>query len=172
MSTALLVRRSAVVAAPPSAVFELLADARQHITLDGSGTLVDVLDAPERLTLGAEFAVRMKAGARYTVHNVVVEFEPDVRIAWRHRARHVWRWELAAVAGGTRVTESWDGWAKRGPRLVAAIGMPRNAGAAIDATLAGLQARFAVPVSCQPGQRAVGKSLRHDVDPGMSGTSR
>lgn len=147
MSDALLVSRSAVVAAPPAAVFELLTDAREHVTLDGSGTLVEVLDAPERLTLGAEFAVRMKAGARYTVHNVVVEFEPDVRIAWRHRARHIWRWELAAVPGGTRVTESWDGRAKRGPRLVAAMGMPRSAGAAIDATLDGLRSRFAVPVS-------------------------
>lgn len=143
MSDTLYVTRSAVVAAPPPVLFALLADAREHVALDGSGTVVEILGAPDRLSLGAEFSVRMKAGARYTTHNVVVEFEPDARIAWRHRARHIWRWELAAVPGGTCVTESWDGRAKRAPGLVAAIGMPRGAGRAIDATLAALHARFA-----------------------------
>ncbi len=50
---------------------------------------------------------------------MVVEFKPDVRIAWRHRARHVWHWELVAVPEGTRVTESWDGRAKRGSTVPA-----------------------------------------------------
>lgn len=143
MSDPLLVTRTTVVPATPAAVFALLADPRRHPDIDGSGTLVELLDGPERLTLGAEFSVRMNAGARYTVQNTVVEFVEGVRIGWRHRARHVWSYELAAVDGGTAVTETWDGRAKRAPRLVAAIGMPRSAATAIEATLDGLRTRFA-----------------------------
>lgn len=143
MSDPLLVTRTTVVPTTPAEVFALLADPHRHVDLDGSGTLVELLDGTGRRTLGAEFSMRMNAGARYTVRNTVVEFVEGVRIGWRHRARHVWRYELAAVDGGTAVTETWDGLAKRAPRLVTAIGMPRSAAAAIEATLDGLRSRLA-----------------------------
>ena len=81
--------------------------------------------------------------AGYTTANEVVEYYPDALIAWRHRGRHIWRWELQAVAGGTQVTETFDFSAKRGKPVVRALGLPRKAHAAIAATLENLQARFA-----------------------------
>lgn len=100
------------VAAPPDIVFDIVADARQHLRIDGSGTVKGHLEAPDRLSLGATFAMGMKLGAPYRIKNKVVEFEEDRRIAWRHLGLHRWRYELSPtqVGGrpGTRVTETWD----------------------------------------------------------------
>jgi hypothetical protein len=96
-----------VVAAPASAIFDVLADPRRHSELDGSGTVLGVREGPERLSLGATFTMRMKMGARYETRNVVVAFEEDRAIAWHHVARFVWRYDLDEVEGGTRVTESF-----------------------------------------------------------------
>ena len=49
-----------VIAAPPEAIFDLLADASRHVDLDGSGQLRGVTSsAPERLSLGATFGMSM-----------------------------------------------------------------------------------------------------------------
>ena len=134
------VQRSTTVAAPPAAVFALLTDPAAHVTIDGSGTVQAVVEAPDRLVLGSEFRMRMKG---YTTTNRVVEHRDGELIAWRHRGRHVWRWELRAVPGGTEVTETFDFSAKRAKPVVRALGLPRKADAAIAATLENLQARFA-----------------------------
>lgn len=102
------VSSSTVVEAPPARVFAILADPRQHQRIDGSGTLRGSVEGPERLTEGARFGMRMKHGAPYQTQNTVVEFEQDRLIAWKHFAPHRWRYELEPVAGGTRVTETWD----------------------------------------------------------------
>ncbi len=101
------VSASRVIAAPPSAIFDVLADPRRHHDLDASGTVLGMREGPERLSLGATFTMRMKMGARYETRNVVVAFEEDRAIAWHHVARFVWRYDLDEVAGGTRVTESF-----------------------------------------------------------------
>lgn len=103
-----VITASTVVAAPPSVVFAILADPRQHSRIDGSGTVRGTVSGPERLDLGAEFGMDMKQGASYKIKNRVVEFEEDRLIAWRHMGPHRWRYELEPVEGGTRVTESWD----------------------------------------------------------------
>ena len=139
-SAAATVRRSAVVTASPAAVFALLTDPAAHVVLDGSGTVQAVVEAPEALVLGSEFRMRMKG---YTTRNTVVEYQPDALVAWRHRGRHVWRWELRAVDGGTEVTETFDYSAKRGRAAVRVLGIPRRADAAIVATLARLTTHFA-----------------------------
>jgi uncharacterized protein YndB with AHSA1/START domain len=138
------VTHSITVPASPAAVFALLTDAQRHPEIDGSGAVRGVVDAPDQLVLGSTFTMQMKAGIPYTTRNTVVEYERDRRIAWRHRARHVWRWELAPVDGGTRVTESWDWSAKRAPGVVRLIGMPKQVDAAIRRSLDNLQLR--VPV--------------------------
>ena len=107
-----------VVHATPQQVFDLLADPRRHQEIDGSGTLQGVVEGPERLSQGAVFGMNMKIGAPYQMTNTVVEFEEGRRIAWQPRPTNgiaatviggrIWRYELEAVEGGTRVRETWD----------------------------------------------------------------
>jgi len=107
-----------VIAAPPKAIFDLLADAGAHARIDGSGSVQEVQgDAPQRLSLGSVFGMSMRIGLPYSMANTVTEFEEDRRIAWQARppglpgrffAGRTWRYELEPVEGGTRVRESWD----------------------------------------------------------------
>ena len=130
------------IAAPPATVFAILADPRQHPRIDGSGTVRDSLTGPERLELGSEFGMEMKAGAKYKITNTVVEFEEDRLIAWRHKGFHRWRYELTPTAdGGTEVAETWD--LSRYPGFVAAgldAFMGRKTLSAIEETLVKLKA--------------------------------
>lgn len=107
-----------VIEAPPAAIFAVVADASRHPEIDGSGALVrPKAGAPERLALGSTFGMSMKLGVPYTTSNTVVEFEQDRRIAWQTAmpgvlghliGGRIWRYELEAVDGGTKVTETWD----------------------------------------------------------------
>src|SRR3954454_10502181 len=105
---------SIVVNADPATVFDVLVDPKQHALVDGSGTVKGSITGPPRLYLGAKFAMRMRLFLPYAIRNTVIEYDEDRRIAWRHAARHVWRYELDPVAasghGGpaTRVTETFD----------------------------------------------------------------
>lgn len=97
------------IATPPSVVFAILSDPRQHARIDGSGTVKGVVSGPERLELGSRFGMSMRKGAPYRITNKVVEFEQDRLIAWRHMGVHRWRYELTPTAdGGTEVIETWD----------------------------------------------------------------
>jgi uncharacterized protein YndB with AHSA1/START domain len=115
---AYVVSADRVIAAPPEAIFDLLADASRHIDLDGSGQLRGVTSgAPDRLSLGATFGMSMHMGLGYSMVNTVIEFEESRRISWQSRLAgrwaqmlggRIWRYELEPVAGGTLVRESWD----------------------------------------------------------------
>jgi carbon monoxide dehydrogenase subunit G len=116
-----------VIAAPPDQIFDLLADPRRHHDIDGSGSVRDAKDSPERLSLGAAFGMSMKVGIGYTMINTVVEFDENRRIAWQTRGAgriggmfggRIWRYELEPVDGGTRVRESWDISQERGKVLI------------------------------------------------------
>jgi hypothetical protein len=101
-------------------IFALVADPRRHQDIDGSGTVRDATDLPERLSLGATFGMNMEYGGEYTMTSTVIEFEEDRRIAWQSRPRRgssrwrhlfggrIWRYELEPAADGTLVRESWD----------------------------------------------------------------
>jgi uncharacterized protein YndB with AHSA1/START domain len=120
------------IGAPASVIFNFLANPREHARFDGSDSVRGVRDGPERLYLGARFAMNMKAGLPYTTHNVVVDFEENRSIAWHHFARFIWRYHLEEVPEGTRVTESfnydqpwailiiWFGFPERNRRAMAA----------------------------------------------------
>ena len=108
-----------IIPAPPSAIFDLLADPRRHTEIDGSGTVRDTKPGTiERLSLGSKFGMSMKFGVKYSMVSEVIEFEDDRRIAWQSRppskwsakfgGGRIWRYELEPVEGGTRVRESWD----------------------------------------------------------------
>ncbi len=104
-----LVTESMTIAAAPEVVFAIIADPRQHSRIDGSGSVRDAIDGPERLSHGATFEVNMSMfGLSYKISNRVVEFEENRLIAWRHFGGHRWRYELEPVDGGTRVTETFD----------------------------------------------------------------
>ena len=118
-----------MIPAPPEQIFDLLADPRRHHDIDGSGSVRDPKDSPERLSLGATFGMSMKAGISYSMINTVVEFEDNRRIAWQTRGTgriggmfggRIWRYELEPVDGGTRVRESWDISQERGRFLIRA----------------------------------------------------
>ena len=106
------VSHSIVVEADPATVFDVLSDPSQHPLFDGSDSVKGRLSGPLRLYLGAPFSMRMRWGAPYVIKNTVLEYEEDRRIAWRHLARHVWRYELRAQAGAptprTEVVETFD----------------------------------------------------------------
>ena len=104
-----VVSDSIEVEAPPSLVFDILADPRQHPRIDGSGSLRGSISGPERLAEGDRFGMDMSLfGVPYKIRNTVVELEEDRRIAWRHFGGHRWRYVLEPTARGTRVTESFD----------------------------------------------------------------
>jgi len=107
-----------LIAAPPEAIFAILADPARHQEIDGSGTVRGTPEGSQRLALGSKFGMSMKMGIGYTMVNTVVEFEENRRIAWQPRPEQaimrffvggrIWRYELEPQAGGTLVRESWD----------------------------------------------------------------
>ena len=126
-----LVSGTTTIEAPPEAVFAIVADPRQHPRIDGSGSVKGTVTGPDRLTAkGDRFGMDMKMfGLPYKIQNLVVEFEQDRRIAWRHFGAHRWRYELTPTDdGGTQVTETWDATRYRatGVRRAASVGLPRE----------------------------------------------
>ena len=136
------VSASTTVSAPPEVVFAIIADPRQHARIDGSGTVRDAVEGPERLELGSTFGMKMKIGAPYRTKNTVVEYEADRLIAWRHIGTHRWRYELEPVGDGTLVTETWDLSHCNAPTkwVLGALGYPKRHRKAIDQTLVKLKA--------------------------------
>ena len=125
MSKERVVSAERVIDAPAEKIFDLLADPAAHQRFDGSDTVVSGhADNPDRLSLGARFGMSMKMGVPYRITNEVVEFEDNRRIAWRHFAQHIWRYELEPTDGGTRVTESFDWGSSRFPPFYEWMGYP------------------------------------------------
>lgn len=130
-------RRSLVIEAPAEDIFDLLADPHRHHEIDGSGTVqAGHLDAPERLEMGTKFGMKMKQyGLPYRITNEVVEFEEGREIAWRHMGRHVWRYTLEPVDGGTKVTEEFDWRPSIIPWVLRVTGTPDKNARGIEETL-------------------------------------
>ena len=131
-----IVSASRVIAAEPSAIFDLLADPSRHHLFDGSGTVVGSGGmTPGRLSLGAKFGMKMRLGLPYRITNEVVAFEENRVIAWRHLGHHVWCYRLEPVEGGTEVTESFDWGVARFPPAYEWVGYPARHQANITKTL-------------------------------------
>jgi uncharacterized protein YndB with AHSA1/START domain len=143
------VSASTVVAAPPEEVFAVLANPHRHNEFDGSGTVQRAVSGPQRLALGDRFGMNMKAGVPYRVTNRVVEFEPDRRIAWRHLAPAVWRYEVEPVPGGTRIQETFDYGLSPMAKVFELLGMQQRNATSIRATLGRLQQIFGAPEGAQ-----------------------
>jgi len=139
------ISRTRVINAPAGQIFELLADPTKHAELDGSGSVAgSVSTDSRRLELGSRFGMRMRIGLPYSIRNTVVEFEDGSLIAWRHFSGHRWRWQLRDLGdGSTEVTETFDWSTARSPRVIELMGFPERNRQGIEATLDGLQKRFA-----------------------------
>ena len=124
------------IPAAPQAIFDVLADPSRHPEIDGSGSVKSARPgAPERLSLGAKFGMSMKIGVPYSISNTVVEFEEGSVIAWQHFGRHIWRYRLEPVPGGTTVTEEFDYRRARSPYLLELLQYPTRHRADMDKTL-------------------------------------
>jgi uncharacterized protein YndB with AHSA1/START domain len=134
-----------VIDATPQAIFDLLADPRRHGEFDGSDSVLDVRRSPERLSLGATFEMSMRIVVPYHVTNTVVVFNEPRSIAWHHFAQFVWRYDLAAVPGGTRVTESFN-YDRPWALVIIALRWPERNRRAMNETLAAIE-RLLSPTS-------------------------
>jgi uncharacterized protein YndB with AHSA1/START domain len=106
------------IAASPEAIFALISDPHRHHEFDGSGTVREAKNVPDKLALGSTFGMSMKMGVPYAMRSTVVEYDENKRLAWQTRAPvsfadklaggRIWRYELEPAEGGTLVKESWD----------------------------------------------------------------
>jgi hypothetical protein len=142
------VSRAVEVQAPAAELFAIVADPRRHHELDGSGTVGDNINAPERLIPGARFSTKMKMlGLPYRITSTVTAMKPNELIEWCHPLGHHWRWEFATVTLTiTRVTETFDyrdtGPVKDGLKYYQRMGFAKGNAAGIEATLTRLRDRY------------------------------
>lgn len=138
------IARQVEIAAPPDALFTLVADPRRHHELDGSGTVGSTIAGPDRLSEGATFSVNMKQmGMPYRIKSTVVAFDENHVVAWRHPLGHTWRWEFEETTPGhTLVTETFDYSTAKAPWGLEISGVPRRNAAGITRTLEQLRDRF------------------------------
>lgn len=107
-----LVSTARVVAAPAEVVFELIADPARQPDWDGNDNLVHADPGQRVHAVGDVFT--MQISQEMLRENHVVEFIEGRAIAWKPAEPgaappgHLWRWVLEPVAGGTRVTHSYD----------------------------------------------------------------
>jgi hypothetical protein len=140
MSNSRIVSAERVIHAPAAKIFDILANPYRHHEIDGSGTVVQPkAGTPERLSLGATFAMDMKIKTSYLTTNHVVEFEENHVIAWHHVAKFIWRYELEEVADGTLVRETFD-FRKPWGLVIIPLGWPARNQIAMEQTLSRLAA--------------------------------
>lgn len=141
------VSRSVDVRAPAPELFTVIADPHRHGELDGSGTVKDTVNGPQRLSQDARFSVNMKQyGVPYRITSRVTQYVTDRLVEWQHPLGHRWRWELAPQADGTtRVTETFDYSTVPGlqAKALELFGVPKQNAAGIEATLDQLQHKHA-----------------------------
>ena len=134
---------SAIVDAPPAAVFDYLRRPANHPEINGDGSVKGITTGPEQLGLGDSFGMKMKLGAPYRVRSKVVEFEPDRKIAWCHLGRHRWRWEIEpAGEGRSRVTETFDLSTAIFPPALRIAGYPKGHEKNVAASVRNVVAHF------------------------------
>ena len=113
MDETTIVRASAVIDAPASAIFEEIADPSRQPAWDGNANLAEAAPGQRVHAVGEVFVMTTTKGN--VRENHVVEFEEGRRIAWcpaepgGEPLGHLWRWELVpAGEGRTEVTHTYD----------------------------------------------------------------
>lgn len=101
--------------APVEHVFAIVANPHMHPKIDGSGTLKADVEGPTQLQLSSEFIIDVHQGMSYPTVNVVIEYEKDRLIAWKHIGPQAWRYRFEPLdENRTRVTEEFD-YSRYGP---------------------------------------------------------
>ena len=109
------------VAAPPTAVFEVLCDPQGHVAIDATGMLQGATGSPVTAA-GDTFVVHMDRESlgdfpelgRYDVTVTIRELEPARLVSWtilgrvRPQIGHVYGYRLEPTEGGTTVTSFYD----------------------------------------------------------------
>lgn len=144
------------IAAPPEAVFALLADpARHHETEPTNWVRGSLEEDPAPLTeVGQVFGIEMfheNAHGRYDMHNRVTAFEQGRTIAWEPgqygpdgelgTGGWTWRYDLASAGGageGTEVTLTYD-WSAVPDPLQKEFGLPPFPPSFLEESLAALE---------------------------------
>ena len=131
------------IKASAEVIYDVLADPARHADFDGSGMVQQVRGESQRLELGSKFGMDMKMGPLpYRISSKVVEFEDGKLIAWAHKGKHRWRYELEPIEGGaaTKVTETFDWSTSLFPKAIELAGYPKKHPANMEATLERLAA--------------------------------
>jgi hypothetical protein len=117
------------IAAPPRAIFEVLASPAGQAAIDGSGMLQGAVTTTPVSAVGDVFVMAMRSSkwGDYEINNHVVQYDADRLIAWEPHAgnghpeadlpRHGHRWTYRLAPDGpdaTVVTETYD--CSRAPR--------------------------------------------------------
>lgn len=144
------------IAAPPEAVFALLADpARHHQTEPTDWVRGSLEEDPAPLIgVGQVFGIEMfheNAHGRYDMHNRVIAFEQDRTIAWEPgqygpdgelgTGGWTWRYDLASAGGAgeaTEVTLTYD-WSAVPAALKEQFGLPPFPPSFLEESLAALE---------------------------------
>jgi hypothetical protein len=138
------VSASAVVGAPPAAVFDFIRRPANHSIISGDTSVKGTVSGPELLSLDDRFGMSMKIGVPYRLTSRVVEFEPERRIAWCHFFGHRWRWQVEdAGQGRSKVTETFDLSTARFPPALKLMGYPRGHEKNVAKSVANVAAHFA-----------------------------
>lgn len=124
----------------PAQIWSVIASPQGHVDMDGSETVKGVASGPVELEQGSTFRMKMRLGVPYLMRSTVVEYEKERLIAWAHRGKHRWRYELEPVDGGTRVTESFDWSTSISPKFIERMGYPVRHEANLVLTLERLEA--------------------------------
>jgi hypothetical protein len=83
------VKVSRRIQAPADRIFEIIADPRRHLDIDGSDMLRGAASKDVISSVGDVFSMRMyleSLGGDYLMLNQVVEYDPDRRISWEPAA--------------------------------------------------------------------------------------
>ncbi|MEV0844344.1 SRPBCC family protein [Streptomyces sp. NPDC049954] len=140
-----------LIAAPASAIFEVLRSPQGHVAIDSSGMLQSAEGGPVG-AVGDEFTVHMDREAlgdlpmgRYDVTVIITRYEHDALLEWtisgtvQPPIRHLYGYRLEPTATGTLVTSFYD-WSQIDERYRQADVFPVIPEAGLRATL-GILAR-------------------------------
>lgn len=135
---------TAIVNAPPEAVFDFVRRPANHAEISGDHTVKGALSGPDALGMGDRFGMSMHRGVPYRMRSKVVEFEENRRIAWCHISGHRWRWEFEPVGDGTtRVTETFDLSTAKVPLVIRLMGYPAGHEGNVANSVGNVVAHFA-----------------------------